>query len=123
MKQDQTVRQLLLKLAYRHHSFMCNISDRYELGLKDGCASFKRERELIVMAINCEIVSEMLRLRHGLIPSLLLPKLTRWLMRQTGIDQGEAAWTVNSWAMAFGIISFVDEDLPSACVSQPVLLN
>ena len=85
--------------------------DEFRQLLLGACPGHEREIELIVTAINCEIVSEMQRLGNSLTPSILLPKLIRWLMRQTKLEHSEASWTVLSWAMAIGIIPYVEGDL------------
>lgn len=112
MARPQTVRWMLRELAGQHNLILWNAPDRYHQGLTAACPDRHREIQLIVSAIDCEIVSEMRRLGRTAIISLLLPKLSRWLTRQSGIHIDEAVWAVNSWAMALGIISFVDETLP-----------
>jgi hypothetical protein len=64
---------------------------------------------MITSAVEREIPSEMLRLHKSMPISVLLPKLTRWLARETGFEDQNAAWTVYSWAMALGLIPLIEE--------------
>lgn len=74
--------------------------------------SAKREIELLTLAVDLEIVQEMLRLnRSGMHVEFLLPKLIRWMSLDIYINDTEATWAVHSWAMAFGFIPFSDEIL------------
>lgn len=78
----------------------------------DTYPSAKREIDLVIMAIDLEIVQELLRLtRSGMHVEYLLPKLIRWMSLDININDTEAKWAVHSWAMAFGFIPFTDEFL------------
>jgi len=80
----------------------------------DACPGAEQETELVMKARKFDIVNEMLRLSHSMSLAVLLPKLTRLLVRDAGIEEEDANWAINSWAMAFGLIPFVDESLASA---------
>lgn len=80
----------------------------------DACPGAEQETELVMKARKFDIVNEMLILRHSMSPAVLLPKLSRWLVRDAGIDEQDANWAINSWAMAFSLIPFADESLASA---------
>lgn len=109
MTHNKSLRRKLQGMVSLYDPYLCSAPNRYQFALMESCPELEREIELIVMAINYEIVNEMRRLRYSLPPSLLLPKLVRWFLRQTGICEDEAIWTVDSWAMALGMITFVDD--------------
>lgn len=79
----------------------------------DACPGAEQETELVMKARKFDIVNEMLRLRHSISMADLLPKLSRWLMRDADIEEEDACWAVDSWAMAFGLTPFADEPLAS----------
>lgn len=112
MTKKTTVREALRDLALKQAFSIWGTPDEFRQSLLAACPDREREIELIVAAINCEIVSEMRRLGKSLTPSILMPKLIRWLMRQTTLRHHEASWAVFSWAMALGLIPYVEEDLP-----------
>ena len=118
MTSRRSVRVTLRELANQRDSFWPHSAERCCHDLSAVCPNHEREIVLVTTAIRCEIVSEMQRLCRCLIPSILLPKLSRWLMRQTGMNSDEATWTVNSWAMALGTIPLVDEILPVGHVAR-----
>lgn len=96
-----------------------------KMELMDTYPSAKREIDLVIMAIDLEIVQEMLRLRRSGMPvEFLLPKLIRWLSQDINTNNTEAKWAVHSWAMAFGLISFTDEILlPIDAFIKPTIVN
>ena len=118
MKQRDTVRSALVELALRSDQPLWLTDEQVGQWLIARCHNQEQEIELIVAAIRCEIVSEMKRLYHGLAPIFLLPKLTRWFIQQSGVENREALWAVESWAMALGLITFVEADLPSRTTNK-----
>jgi len=82
--------------------------------LANVCHSSQREFDLVRITHSMEIVHEMLRLHRTTMPPIFyLPKLTRRLARNAFIDEEEAGWAVNSWAMALGLIPFSEKTLAS----------
>ena len=118
MTKKPTVREALRDLAFKQAFSIWETPDEFHQSLLAACPDRAREIELIITAINCEIVSEMRRLGKTLIPSVLMPKLIRWLMRQTTLNHQEASWAVFSWAMALGLVPFVEDELSSSVEVQ-----
>lgn len=114
MNRNQTVRRMLQSFVHPHDAILFHGVNHYQQRLLEECPEYEREIDLIIKAINCEVVSEMKRLHHAMPPSILLPKLSRWLMRQTSLGENEASWAVYSWAMALGMIPFIDEELATS---------
>lgn len=111
MSQIQTIRSVLSSLIKQHHTLTMYAAVSLRLKLMDACPGSEREIGLILQVFKSDTINEMLRLRKTLPRSVLLPKLTRWLARDAGIEEVEANWIVNSWAIAFGIIPFEEETL------------
>jgi len=111
MTSQETVRHVLRTIVARQCCPLWDSSETYERALGERCPDHAREIALIVLALQNGIVSEMFRLRNRLILSILLPKLIRWLARQSDLAQYEAKWAVESWAIALGLLPFEDEDL------------
>lgn len=122
MSQLQTVRQTLLSIVQPSHHIFLHADVSFRLRLLDTCPDAEREIDLLMAAFNSDTVNEMQRLRHGMPTEILLPKLTRWLMRDAGIEEKEASWSVNSWAMALGLLPFADESLtPVEEINKPAI--
>lgn len=122
MPQLQTVRKALLSLVQTHYPILLLSPVSFRLRLMDACPDTERETDLVLLAFKSDTVNEMQRLRQIMPTTFLLPKLIRWLMRDTGIEENEASWAVNSWAMAFGLIPFADETLsPDADRKTPAI--
>lgn len=111
MTSQETVRDVLRTLVARQCFPLWDSFETYERALGAQCPDRSREIALIVLALQNGIVSEMFRLRNRLILSILLPKLIRWLERQSDLTQHEAKWAVDSWAIALGLLPFEDEEL------------
>ncbi len=111
MTKKSSVRAVLRDLTVRRQAAIWPSSGEFHQWLRTACPDCEREIELIVAAIHHEIVSEMRRLGKSLPPSILMPKLVRWLMRQTTLNNHEASWAVLSWAMALRLVPYVEEHL------------
>lgn len=60
---------------------------------------------LLVQAVACETVSELLRLHRKVNHLILLPKLAHYLRRRTpGLSEYDSHWVMETWAMALNII-------------------
>lgn len=79
--------------------------------LMDNCQGHQREIDLLIIAIEREITSEMLRLKKTMPVSALLQKMTRWLTHETKVSEEDCRWIVDSWAMALGVIHFSEMKL------------
>ena len=111
MSQYKSVRKTLYSMV-KHHPIPLMLSESIEVKLNEACPERKREINLILMAVQLEIVQEMQRLRHAAAPTVLLfPKLIRWMVRDPKIQEYEASWCINTWAMALSLLPFEDDIL------------
>lgn len=110
MSQANSARHNLSWLIRYQSDDACFSESKCKSLLMDHNSLHQRENDLLATAVKQQIPSEMLRLKQ-LHHSFLLPKLTRWLIRETGMDENEAKWAVDSWAMALGLIPFADGSL------------
>lgn len=123
MSPIQTVRSTLSQLIKQHHTVSMYPAVGLRLKLMDACPDSAREIAALMQVYKSDTISEMLRLRQNLTRSVLLPKLVRWLARDAVITEEDANWIVNSWAIAFGIIPFVDEALTTDDkIKKPAIL-
>ena len=116
MPQAPSIRKILCSLVNCHSRAICYSAQKCELLLLDNCSGQEREVNLLVKAIEREITSEMIRLGKTMSVEYLLPRFTRWLSHEENIGMEEAEWSVNSWAMALGLIAFTEKHLiPPEC--------
>jgi hypothetical protein len=116
MPQAPSIRKILCSLVNCHSRAICYSAQKCKQLLMDNCSGQEHEVNLLVKAIEREIPSEMIRLGKIMPEEYLLPKFTRWLCHEEDIVLEEAEWSVNSWAMALGLIAFTEKRLtPTEC--------
>lgn len=111
MSQYKSVRKTLYFMI-KHHPIPLILNESIEVKLIEVCPERNREINLVMKAIELEIVQEMQRLRHAFAPKVLLfPKLIKWMVREPKIQEYEASWCINTWAMALNLMPFEDDTL------------
>ncbi len=110
MSQSHSSRKTLALLINQHGAepFLSEVTCKVKL--MDCHLAHEREMELLVTAVKQQIPSEMRRL-NNMHHAILLPKLTRWLSREALLEEKEARWAIESWAMALGLIPFEEGEL------------
>lgn len=111
MSQLPSIRKTLWLLLREHGTGLCYSAEKCKTTLMDNCLGHQREIDLLVIAIEREITSEMLRLKETMPVLALLQKLTRWMTHETTVSEADCRWIVDSWAMALGVIPFSEMKL------------
>jgi len=98
-------RQKLIEIVTRFGPQLCDDPKRCEGLLRDYCGSHKREITILVAAIR-EGVPVELRGSQGAIPhDVLLERCAQRLRNNVGVVPHLARWSVETWALALGVLS------------------
>ncbi|HLM59599.1 MAG TPA: pectinesterase family protein [Pyrinomonadaceae bacterium] len=97
-------RKLLEIVAKRGRSIIEN-PRRLEGLLRDYCGEHRREISVLVMAVEEHAVLDMLASSASLPRKVLLARLTQRLCDNLALSEPAAIWSIESWALALGIIS------------------
>ncbi len=108
---NEQPRQKLRELVTRHGSSVVGDARRFEGLLNDYSGEHRREVSVLVSALEEHVPQDMLAAAASTPPAVLLARMTRRLSEQRALSEPAAAWAVNSWALALGLIS--DDELKS----------
>ncbi|NES20788.1 MAG: hypothetical protein F6K41_18105 [Symploca sp. SIO3E6] len=99
-------RQKLRELIEKYGSSLYEDPRRCEGMLRDLCGQYRREINVLISAINQNLVAEMLeQKRNNIPPDLFLGRLARQMQDNLAIAEDASIWAVESWAIALGMIS------------------
>lgn len=114
MPQVVSARKILCSFVYFYSKNICYSVDRCKLLFVNEGHAHLEGVDLLIKAVDREIPAEMVRLvlRKNMPISYLMPKFTRWLSRDENMAMDNAVWAVNSWAMALGLVAFMENDCP-----------
>jgi hypothetical protein len=102
-------RQKLREIVARHGQSVVQDARRCEGLLRDYSAQYRREVSVLVSALEEHVPQDLLAAPAGTPRAVLLKRLARRLSDNRALSESAAAWSVNSWAFALGLIS--DEEL------------
>lgn len=104
-------RRTLRELVARHGRALAADPRRCEALLRDYCGEYRREVSVLVMAVEERVAQELLA--PGATPrELLLARLSQQLCDQLALSEEAARWSIDSWALALGVMT--DDDLKAA---------
>jgi hypothetical protein len=102
-------RQKLREIVARHGPSVVRDVRRCEGLLKDYSAEYRREVSVLVSALEEHVPQDLSAASAGTPRPVLLARLARRVSDNRALSEPAAAWAVNSWALALGLIS--DDDL------------
>jgi hypothetical protein len=102
---NEQPRQKLRELVTRHGQSVVGDARRCEGLLKDYCGEYRREVSALVSALEEHVPQDMLDASAGTPRAVLLARMAHRLSDQRALSETAAAWVVNSWALALGLIS------------------
>ncbi|HYO62498.1 MAG TPA: right-handed parallel beta-helix repeat-containing protein [Pyrinomonadaceae bacterium] len=73
--------------------------------MKDYAGEYRREVSVLMSAVEEHVPQDMLAAHAGTPRELLLARMARRLSDQRALSEPAAAWAVNSWALALGLIT------------------
>jgi hypothetical protein len=101
---NDSVREKLSEMLTRHGPSLIDDPRRLEALLRDCCANYKREVNVLVMALKEKVAAELVSASSGVPAEVHLSRLTQRLQFNSGLSEEAARWAVRSWASALGII-------------------
>lgn len=114
---NEQPRQKLREIVARHGPSVVQDVRRCEGLLKDYSAQHRREVSVLVSALEEQVPQDMSTAPAGTPRTVLLARLSRRLSDNRALSEPAAAWAVNSWALALGLIS--DDELKSLEEAAP----
>jgi parallel beta-helix repeat protein len=78
---------------------------RLEGLLRDYCGAYRREISVLVMAVEEHAVLDLLAASLSVPRKVLLARLAQRLCDNLGLSEAAARWSIESWALALGIIA------------------
>jgi hypothetical protein len=103
---NEQPRRKLRELVARHGQSVVGDARRFEGLLKDYSGEHRREVSVLVSALEEQVPQDMLAAAPADTPrELLLARMARRLSDNRALSESAAAWAVNSWALALGLIS------------------
>lgn len=102
---NERPRQILSEIVTRHGASVVQDVRRCEGLLRDYAAEHRREVSVLVSALEEQVPQELLAAPAGTPLEVQLRRLARRLSDNRAISEPAAAWSVNSWALALGLIS------------------
>jgi nitrous oxidase accessory protein NosD len=121
---NEQPRQKLREIVARHGQSVVHDARRCEGLLKDYSAQHRREVSVLVSALEEHVPQDLLAAPAGTPRAVLLKRLARRLTDNSALSEPAAAWAVNSWALALGLISedqlkAVEEESAVAAAAAP----
>lgn len=99
------IRKGLNKIIATQGQSLCFSAERCEMQLQAMAVEYGEKVSLLVQAVACEMVPELLRLHDKMHHLVLLPKLACYLRRRTpNLSEHDSHWVMETWAMALNII-------------------
>src|SRR5688500_14762948 len=102
---NEQPRQTLREIVARHGHTVIVDARRCEGLLRDYSATHRREVSVLVSALEEHVPHDLLAAPAGSPRRVLLARLARRLAEYRALSEPAAAWSVNSWALALGLIS------------------
>jgi TPR repeat protein len=112
---DNTVRQQLVELVARFGREFWEDPKRCKALLCDYCPRNKPEISVLVSAAIESVPAELLGSATGMPKEVLLSRLAKRLHDDLRIDADSARWSVESWALALGVVSAKESRIPFRC--------
>jgi formylglycine-generating enzyme required for sulfatase activity len=102
---NEIARQKLIDLVARHGGGVADDARRCKALLRDAFGDqFRREVNVLVAALEDRTPVELRNSAGTLSGAILLARLSQRLHDHHGIDEGVARWSVETWAVALGIV-------------------
>ncbi|HEX8354735.1 MAG TPA: right-handed parallel beta-helix repeat-containing protein [Pyrinomonadaceae bacterium] len=102
---NEQPRRKLHELVARHGQSVVGDARRFEGLLKDYAGEHRREVSVLVSALEEQVPQDMLAAPADTPREVLLARMARRLSDNRALSDPAAAWAVNSWALALGLIS------------------
>lgn len=102
---NELARRKLLEIVARHGNSVIENPRRLEGLLRDYCGAYRREVSVLMMAVEEHAVLDLLASAASIPQKILLARLAQRLCDNLAISETAARWSIESWALALGVIS------------------
>ena len=106
---NDSVREKLQEIIRQYSNSLCDEPKRCEALLRDFCAKDRREIFILIAALKEGVASDLLNSSNSISQQLVSAKLVKRLQDNLGITEESAIWAVDSWALALGISSQLNQ--------------
>jgi hypothetical protein len=106
---NEIPRQKLCEIIQKYSASLCHDPVRLEGLLRDFCGQYRKEISLLVSATKERVTADLLTSPSSLPVETLLARLTNRLQDNLGLAEDAARWAVETWALALGVISNIEE--------------
>jgi len=116
---NQIPRQKLVELVARFGRDICEDARKCEALLRDVCGDgHRREIFVLVSAVKDRVAADLASFDNGIPPATLIARLSKRLHNNLGIAENLASWSVQSWAMALGVLVAEKENAQDSPAEQ-----
>ena len=112
-------RQRLCEIIAQYGHSLCDEPRRCEGFLRDFCGEYKGEINALVSALKERVADDLLASSPSVPQEVLLARLTARLRNNLALAEDAARWAVESWALAFGLISHAELSRPKPGAPSP----
>lgn len=116
---NELVRQKLCEIINRYGRSLCDDPRRCEALLRDYCGQYPREISLLINSMKEGIIADLLVSQNSTPLAILLARLAERLQQNLFLSEEAARWTVESWALALGIIPKIAEKTETYQIKKP----
>lgn len=111
-----------LKQLISHYGIeVCRDYKRLKGLLKDYCGEYKREINVLIMAVNERIVEEILNYNGSKLNELQISKLIQKFRENTGLTEEYAKWAILTWINV--LCNSIDKDDKDKCSTSESYVN
>jgi len=117
---DSVVRQTLLDLIEKYGLSLADDPRRCEGLLRDLSGSCRREINILMAAVHERVATDLLGANDQLPSEVIVGRLVKRLVHNRGLTKDVAVWAVESWALAFGVMTSEElTPVPAPSPSKP----
>lgn len=102
---DPSVRDKLCRMVARFGAVVIDDARRCEALLKDFCPQDKREVHVLLAAVREQVAADLIAPSIKQKPTAAIGRLTKRLEDNLGLSADAARWSVESWAVALGVVT------------------
>lgn len=98
-------RQKLSEIIRQYGYSISEDPKKCEALLRDFCGGYRKEIAVLISALKDRVPAELLASQNSGLPTVKISRLIKGLEENHGLTKAAAKWSVESWALALGVIS------------------
>jgi hypothetical protein len=112
-------RQMLRRIIAKYGNDLCGDARRCKGLLKDLCGEYRREINVLTIAVEERIPLDLLAAGNSMPRELLITRLAKRLEDNLGLTTEASHWSVDSWALALGVITESEVEAKEEKLNSP----